>query len=386
MTSYDIIVVGGGVIGMSAAYHLAKRGGGRVLLLERHAFGSGSTSRATGGFRCQFGSDIEVRLSLLSRRALLSFAAETGVDPGYDPVGYLFLAEDENGMAELRKALAVQHSAGLEVSREVGLSEIAARQPLASLEGVLGGTFCPWDGYLRPRDLLEGYRRSAVDLGVALLEHAGDVRLLRVGDRVTGVGCAHGDLNSAWVVNAAGAWAAQLARGCELELPVVPLKRQVAVTRPVAGLSRSLPMTVFVADGFHFRVRDDRLLLLRPDDPSPAEDPYDASFDPSWLGPLLERARSRLPILEGREIDGAACWAGLYEMSPDRHALLGAAPGVEGLFLVNGSSGHGVMHAPALGLLAADLLLDGATSQLDVAPLRPSRFAEGRALEGSSLL
>jgi sarcosine oxidase, subunit beta len=137
-----------------------------------------------------------------------------------------------------------------------------------------------------------------------------------------------------------------------------------------------MPMTIFTADGFHLRVRDGRILLLWPDDPT-GLDPFDTTTADEWLAVVQAKARRRLPCLGAARIDRAGCWAGLYEMTPDKHALLGRAPGVENLYLANGSSGHGVMHAPALGQLLAEIILDGTASTLDVRPLRPERFAEG---------
>src|SRR5262249_17803133 len=164
-----------------------------------------------------------------------------------------------------------------------------------------------------------------------------------------------------------------------------PLRRQVAVTEPFAAIPESTPMTIFAADGFHFRVRDGRVLLLWPDAPvgrPERADPYDARVDPDWVAAVVEEGRRRLPVLATATIDAASCRAGLYEMSPDRHAILGAAPGCPNFYLANGSSGHGVMHAPALGRLLAEIVTTGAGRSLDATPLRPSRFAEG-GVEGS---
>jgi sarcosine oxidase subunit beta len=140
-------------------------------------------------------------------------------------------------------------------------------------------------------------------------------------------------------------------------------------------LPEDMPMTILVEDGFHFRVRDGRVMLLWPDQPD-LSDPFDVSVEDAWIASVFEKARSRVPCLSRTSIDRERCWAGLYEMSPDVHALLGEAPGIENLYLVNGSSGHGVMHAPALGQLLAEIIVDGAASTLDARALRPSRFAE----------
>src|SRR2546427_5334526 len=166
---------------------------------------------------------------------------------------------------------------------------------------------------------------------------------------------------------------------------VRPVRRQVAVTYPAALLPEEMPLTIFVDDGFHLRVRDGRVLLLWPAD-LPADDPFDTAFDARWLTPLLDRARAHVPVLRGLQIDRDACWAGLYEMSADRHAVLGQAPGVQGLYLANGSSGHGVMHAPALGHLTAEFVLDGTATTVDVHALRPERFAEGALNPESGVL
>ena len=185
------------------------------------------------------------------------------------------------------------------------------------------------------------------------------------------------------VVNAAGAWAAEVARLAGVDLPVRPLRRQVAATVPCGLLPDEMPMTLWAGDGFHLRVRDGRVLLLQPVD-EPAG--FATFVDDAWLARIDAFKRERIPALAAVEIDRAASWAGLYEMSPDNHAIVGEAPGRPGFFLANGSSGHGVMHAPAIGQLVSELVLDGRASCLDASALRPSRFAEGRANAAPLLL
>lgn len=372
------VIVGGGVIGASVAYHLAARGWRDVVVLDRGARpGLGSTGAATGGFRAQFATAINVRLSLLARERLARFAEDTGVDPGYAPAGYLWLAGSEAEMASLRAARAVQHAEGLREAREVGVAEIARLSPAVRLDGVVGGAFCPTDGFIRPLSILDGYIAAARRLGARFewgVEVTGFDRDRR--GRVTRVHTDRGGLAAGAVVNAAGAWAAAVGALAAVGVPVAPLRRQVAVTAPCTLLPATTPMTIFTGDGFHFRVRDDRLLLLRPTPGVPGR-PFDARVDPEWLADTARIARERVPILRDAPIDAASSWAGLYEMSPDKHAILGPAPGSDNVFLANGSSGHGVMHAPALGLLLAEIMTDGGASTLDVAALRPERFAEG---------
>jgi sarcosine oxidase subunit beta len=318
-----------------------------------------------------------VRLSLLAREKLLGFRDELGVDSGYRPCGYLFLARSEAVLGELLTAQALQHACGLTEARRVSAGEARELNPAAGVEGVAGGVFCPTDGFIRPLEILRGYAEGAARLGVKF-EHGVEVKGFRRegSGRLTSVLTDGGEISAGVFVNAAGAWAGELARRAGFEIPVRPLRRQAAVTRPFAGLPEAMPMTIWTDDGFHLRVRDGRVLLLKPDEPRGA-DPFDTAVEDAWIEAVWRVARERVPCLSEAVIDRAACWAGLYEMSPDRHALLGLAPGAENFYLANGSSGHGVMHAPALGQLLAEIILDGEARALDVRPLRPTRFEEG---------
>ena len=197
----------------------------------------------------------------------------------------------------------------------------------------------------------------------------------RDGDRITAVTTRAGRIAAGHVVNATGAWAADVARLAGVDLPVTPVRRQVALTAPTTVLPSSTPMTIFAEDGFHFRVRDGRVLLLWPTDTT-GTDRYDTTFDARWLDGVVSRAHQRVPALRSVAVDRAGSWCGLYEMSPDHHAILGAAPGLENFWLINGSSGHGVMHSPALGQLLAEMIT-GQAASLDARALRPTRFLEG---------
>ena len=384
--SGPVAVIGAGVIGASVAWHLARRGREVVLLDRSEGPGRGSPGRATGGYRAQYATAINVRLSLLSRSKLQCFRTETGSDPEYLPAGYLWLAASAGELAALRSAQAVQHAEGLTEAVEVGLDGIARLNPALDLEGVVGGVFCPTDGFVRPAALLAGYLAGAERLGARVhwgVEATGFGR--RRDGTVATVRTTGGDLEVSAAVNAAGAWAAAVASWAGVELPVAALRRQVAVTVPFEALPADMPMTIFAGDGFHLRVRDGRVLLLWPTPGVPGK-PFDDSVDPDWVEAVVEKAHRRVPVLRTAAIDRAACWGGLYEVSPDKHAILGAAPGCPNLFLVNGSSGHGVMLAPALGQLLAEIVCDGEATSLDVGPLRPTRFAEGALNFTSELL
>lgn len=356
MPDRRIVIAGAGVIGCSVAWHLATRGCDDIVVIDRQqSLGGGSTAQATGGFRSQFGTAVNVRLSLLSREKLLRFRQEVGVDPGYEPAGYLFLATSENALRQLRSARDVQRACGFEETHIVTRDEALALNPYVEDSGIMGGSFCGTDGFIRPMEILRGYAEAAQRLGVQF-EFGQEARPL--------------DPDVTYV-NAAGAWAAEFC-----DVPVTPLRRRVACTVTTDALPASMPMTIWADDGFHTRVRDSRVLLLWPDTPPD---------DEVWMEEVVGRARKRIPVLREAIIDTEQCWAGLYEMSPDRHAILGRHPRMPNVYLANGSSGHGVMHSPAIGQLIAEMILDGRTS-IDVGDLRPSRFEEGKAIEGPTLL
>lgn len=373
-----VVILGAGVMGASLAWHLTSRGYRDVLLLDRGAEpGAGSTSRATGGFRAQYATAINVRLSLLARAKLQRFRDEVGGDCGYVQSGYLWIASSQRELDALREARVIQHAEGLDEARAVTPDEIAEINPAVRRDGVIGGAYCPTDGFIRPLGILQGYLDGAVRQGATVHwgAEATGVEKDATG-RVVAVTTRTGRVHASVVVNAAGPWAGELARGCGLDLQVTPLRRQVAATVPTEVLPSSMPMTIFTADGFHLRVRDGRVLLLWPTPGVPGA-PFEMRVDSRWVDEVTGKARMRVPALTGVPIDLERSWAGLYEMSPDRHAILGLAPGCSNLYLINGSSGHGVMHAPALGHLLAEIILDGAASTLDTRALRPSRFAEG---------
>ena len=379
--------MGGGIIGASVAYHLARRGVRDVLVLDRGELpGAGSTGKATGGFRAQFATRINIRLSLLAREKLRAFRDEIGVDSGYTPGGYLWIAGTEAGLETLRAAIVVQRSEGLAEVEEIDAGDVGRINPAVAATDIVGGAYCPTDGFIRPLDMLEGYLSAASRLG-ASIEWGVEVNEIVFGkdgkarELVTSTGRVAVDA----VVNAAGPWAGSLDSHGRGEVPVVPLRRQVAVSEPSDILPREMPMTIFLENGFHLRVRDGRVLLLRPTRGAP-EDPFDTTVEDDWVESVRQEAVLRLPSLAGLPIDRAACFAGLYEMSPDSHAILGQAPWCDNLFLVNGSSGHGVMHAPALGQLLSEIICDGVASTLEVSDLRPTRFSERYSNETSEIL
>ncbi len=381
-----VVVIGGGVIGTSIAYHLARAGVSDVIVVDRSAQpGEGSTGKATGGFRAQFATAVNVRLSLLSRDELLRFEDETGVDPGYRQVGYLWLASTQEELHALRLAREVQRAEGLHEAIELKANEVREHNPLVEDDDIVGGAFCHTDGYIRPLEILRGYRVAAERLGVRFLwgEECSGFDTSDDGS-INAVSTTNGRITADFVVNAAGPWAARIAALADVSLPVVPLRRQAAITVPTDLVPADMPMTIFMHSGFHLRARDGRAMICWPH-PEKAGEPRNLRADPKWIDTVTTMARERVPVLRTVDIDRDMCYAGLYEMSPDHHAILGLSPHSPNLYFANGSSGHGVMHSPAIGSIIA-AMITGEAAPLDVTELRPSRFDEGQPVAASELL
>ena len=343
----EVLIIGAGVTGASIAHHLAAFGIRDIVVIDRApTLGGGSSPRATGGFRAQFETPVNVRLSMLSREKLLRFEQETGVNPGFAQHGYLFVARSQEVLDFLRDAVEVQHACGATESRVISAGEARAINPAIHDDSIIGGTFSPADGFIRAMQILRGYYESAQRQGVEFFFNA---------DRR--------DFSARIVVNAAGAWAAEIC-----DVPITPVERHVVVTEETGALAESMPMTIWTDDGFHLRVRDRRVLLLAP---------------PPLMPSIESIAHERVPCLRDIALDHAGAWSGFYEMTPDRHAIIGWLN--DRLFVAGGSSGHGVMHAPAIGQVAAEMIA-GRTPSIDVHALRPQRFAEGEAIVSSELL
>jgi sarcosine oxidase subunit beta len=326
-----------------------------------------------------------VALSLLARAKLRAFADEVGGDAGYLPAGYLWLAASDEELAVLRQGIEVQRAAGLTEAVEVDAADALRLNPALAPDGIAGGAWCPTDGFIKPLGILAGYLAAARRLGARVewdVEVTGFTR--DANGAISEVRTGRGRVPTATVVNAAGAWAAPVAALAGVSLPVVPLRRQLVPTVPCELLPVTMPMTLYARDGFHFRVRDGRVLFGYPT-PGAAGLPWDTRVEPGWTDEVGAMMRARIPRLAEVALDERAAWGGLYEVSPDKHAILGTAPECPNLFLVNGSSGHGVMHSPALGHLLAEMM-SGDRPGIDVAPLAFSRFAEGRLNPVSELL
>jgi sarcosine oxidase subunit beta len=372
----DVVIIGGGVMGTSTAYHLALKGCRNVLLLEREPFfGIQATGRCAGGIRYQFGTEINVRLSLLSLPMLDRFEEELGQPIDLRYCGYLFLLTNPADVAAFRQNVEMQHRLGV-MTRWLEPEEIARMVPLINLEGVLAGTFHERDGLADPNSVVQGYVSGARRLGARLLNDVEVTGIEVAGGRVRGVVTNRGRVAAPVVVNAAGPWAGEVGRMAGVEVPIVPIRRQIVVTGPIPEVPPDFPFVIDFAQSLYFHREGPGILtgMSNPNEPPG----FDQSVDEEWELVHLEAAMKRMPILEKATL--ASHWAGLYEVTPDAHPILGRVPDLEGFYIIGGFSGHGFMHGPICGLLLAEEILDGRAHTLDISSLSITRFREGRLI------
>ncbi|HZS15872.1 MAG TPA: FAD-binding oxidoreductase [Candidatus Dormibacteraeota bacterium] len=376
--SAECVIVGGGVVGCSLAYHLA-RGGMRPLLLERGGLGEGSTARNAGGVRQQFSTEVNVRVGMLSHRMLERFPEEIGATADLREIGYLFLAGTAEEAEQFARNVEMQHRVGLREAELLDVERARELVPELRTDDLHAATFCPSDGLAGPNEVTGGYAAAARRLGAAVVEGCEVAEVTRDRGRVSGVRTTAGERVSAGiVVNCAGPYASVVGRMAGVEIPVRPFRRHIFVTEPFR-LSRPVPFTVDFHTSFYMHPEGEGLLLGMSDPDEPAS--FDTSVSWDFLEHLIEHATWRVPALERAEIHTG--WAGLYEVSPDNQAIVGESPQLAGLWLCCGFSGHGFMQAPAMGHLLAEVLL-GREPEIDLSPFDPARFEQGEGLQPES--
>jgi len=385
METADVVIVGGGIVGSSIAYHLTEAGCTNVLVVERETHqGKGSTGKSMGGVRAQFATPVNIQMSLYSIPFYASFDERLGHPAGYKSQGYLFVATSERHLQYLRTNREKQKALGLKTARMVSADEIRSLFPLLRSDDVVGGSFCSTDGFVDPYSAMVGFMTRAVEAGARLWRNA-EVTAIHVdGGGVTDVETTRGPVATRTVVNAAGPWAAQVAKLAGVELPVEPLRRMLVPTEPFDQFPHSAPMIIDMSNGFHFRPESLGFLLAWND---PEETPgFKTDFEPAFIEKVLTRAAARVPCFENLAVNPKRAWAGLYEMTPDHHPILGPVAEVAGFFLANGFSGHGVMHAPATGKILSDLILHQKCELVDTSLLALERYREGRLIEETAVL
>lgn len=374
-TSADIVIIGGGVMGASTLYHLAKHGLTNVVLLEKEDFfGQGSTGRCAGGVRHQFSTAVNIELSRHSLQMLADFEAETGQPSLFRPVGYLFVLTDEQHVNAFRLNVELQHKHGVD-TEWLTPDEIRARIPMFSFPDALGGTCYMGDGLADPNSVVMGYITAARRLGAGAIEGVTVTGLTTDAQGVSAVDTSAGRITTRTVVNCAGAWAAEIGKMIGLDIPVTPVRRQWFTTAPIAEIPEDLPFVIDFKQSLYFHRESGGLLtgMSNPDEPAS----FSHTVDEDWEYRHMDAAIERLPLLETAGF--ASHVAGLYEMTPDHHPIFGTTP-IGGFHLLTGFSGHGFMHGPVAGLLAAEIIEHGRATTVDVSALDFDRFAEDRLI------
>ena len=371
--SAEIVIIGAGIVGCSIAYHLALQGAGRIVVLERELVCSGATGKSAGGIRQQFATEVNLLLSLASLKMFHRMKQELGVDPEFREVGYLFMASTPAELETFRRQAEVQRRHGIPVQM-VATDDIRRLVPYVRVDDIVGGAFCPTDGYAAPYEVTVGYAAAARRLGVKIHEKREVTAILREGARVAGVQTPQGAIQAPVVVNAAGPWGGMVGALAGVEVPVKPYRRQIFITRPLPEFSAEPPLTIDYHRSCYFRGEMGGCLFSGPKD---EESTFNTNVDWEHLAESVATAVARVPALEQAEINRG--WAGSYDISPDNNAILGAVPELTGFYLATGHSGHGFMHGPVTGKLMAELILTGRTA-IDISALALERFRTGNTI------
>jgi sarcosine oxidase subunit beta len=373
----DIVIIGAGIIGVSIAYYLGKMGATNVILFDKDLIGMGSTGLCAGGIRRQWSTEVNMHFALKAFEVFQNFEEEFGASPEFHQIGYLFLARDEEELETFRKNIELQNRFGVP-SKLLTREEVKKGWAFLNLEDVSGGAFCHTDGYAGPSEVTNAIAKAARGYGVKIFEKTEVTSIEVRGNRIVSVTTKEGSVETRTVVNAAGPYAANVGKLAGVEIPVSPIRRQLFVTDPFDKIPPSVPLTIDHKQNFYFRREGDCVLLSGPQDDKPS---FNLTTDFDAMVVTAEKAMHRVPVFEKANI--ARGWAGLYEISPDNHAILGKVPGVEGLILAVGFSGHGFQHGPAAGMAIAELIWKGKSETIDITPLALSRFKEGKAIKES---
>lgn len=371
----SIVIIGGGVMGASAAYHFASRGQRDIVLLEKEEFfGQGATGRCAGGVRYQFATAVNIKLSLESLPMLERFPGEIGQEIDYRQCGYLIFLTNDQDVAAFKLNVALQHSLGVQTEWLSG-DDVRARLPLMQLDDVLGATYYHKDGIVDPNSVVMGYINRAQKMGVAAFTGVKAEGIETTDGKVSAVQTNHGTISTPIVLNAAGPWAGLIGEMAGVDIPITPIRRQMLTTTPLPNIPADFPFVIDFAQSLYFHREGDGLLTgMSNQNEQPG---FDQSVDEQFELLNLEASIQRFPLLEKAGL--ASHWAGLYEVTPDAHPIFGATP-TEGFYVVGGFSGHGFMHGPIAGKLMAEIILDGQAKTVDVSMLDLARFSDNRLI------
>lgn len=375
-TTAEVVIIGGGCMGASAAYHLTRNGVSDVVLLEREPMlGMGSTGRNAGGVRHQFSSEANVKLSIESIRLFERFTEEVGYEIDFHQDGYLFLLSNEKDLSAFRRNVEMQRRLGVEVE-VISPDEAQRLAPGLEVEGVIGATFCSRDGIADPNGVTMGFAKAAQAAGAYICRETEVTGIRTEAGHVTAVETTRGTISTRTVVNAAGPYARDIGTMVGLDVPVFPYRRHIFITEPIPPRSSVPASRIMVIDfetTFYFHREGAGILfgMSDPDEPSS----YNSTVSWEFLEKITRTAVKRLPALADAGI--AHAWAGLYEMTPDAMPIIGPSREVEGLFIVAGFSGHGFQHSPAAGRALAEMIVNGEARDFNKTPFSFDRFSRG---------
>ena len=365
------MIIGGGVMGTSTAFHLAEAEVRDIVVVERGDLGCGSSGKPIGGVRAQFSDPLNIELGSRSLHAYQDFPHRPGADIRLDTVGYLFLLTSTQQAADFEISVRIQNSLDVP-SRMVNPRQAQQLCPYISTDGLVAAVYSPTDGHARPGLVVQGYAHAAAAADVTFATHTVVTGIDTVGDRVTTVHTNHGPIACSTVICTAGAWSAQIGEMAGINLPVRPVRRQLAFTVPLMPPAPRIPFTIDFTSSAYFHNSDDGLLLGLADPDQP--EGFDTTWTPHWLDLFRAVARRRAPSLADMDIVGG--WAGLYEDTPDHNALIGRSGELSNFLYATGFSGHGFLQAPAVGEIIRDLYLNREPF-VDITPLSADRFRAG---------
>ncbi|MEE8417314.1 MAG: FAD-binding oxidoreductase [candidate division Zixibacteria bacterium] len=377
----DVVIIGGGIIGLAVAFNLAKFKFGKIVIVEKEMFlGAGATSKCAGGIRAQFFSKPNIEMSMKSEEILANFEEITGYPAIFNQCGYMFLLSDENELASFSKAVELQQSLGLKVEL-IEPDQINKLAPEVKTDDILKATFCAQDGLADPNDLIQGYASASRNLGVEILVETEVTEVKTDNNSIIGITTNKGNIDCPLIINAAGPYAKVIAEMAGTSIPVEPVRRQIVTTAALDFVGPEFPMVVDVKSGLYFHREAPGLLLGWAD--SSVKPAFDESVDPAYSDNIIMKALDRIPVLETAGVSNS--WAGLYEITPDHTAIIGPSSEIKGLYHINGFSGHGLMHAPGAGLVAAEAIC-GKDTSLDIRPLAEKRFESGVISEETNII
>lgn len=367
----DVAILGGGILGVSAAFFLSLHKPFRIVLLEKDGLAQATTGLSVGGIRQQFSHPSNILLSQNTLAFFDFFQKEYAIPLSFHKVGYLFLAQKEDTWRDFLSSVRTQKRYNVPVETLLP-GEIQQRWPYLNVLDLKGGTFCPEDGYADPYEVTMAMANIARQKGVDIFEQTEVTGVLVDRGKVSGVQTSRGDLSVPIVINTAGPWSGNIGRMAGLNYPVFPYRRQVFVTKAFQGLAKPIPLILDFDSLFYFREEGPAILMGKSDPREPSS--FNVNVDREFMETVIEAACHRVPVLGSAEI--AKGWGGLYTITPDGNPIIGADPNVKGFYNAIGFSGHGFQHGPAVGQILSDLIVHGFTA-LDLAPFSSERFTQG---------